>query len=71
MLLWLVSTVSDELLSGVVYATSAFVVWVDLKEQFVVWEDLKEQFDKVNRMMIYQLHRKITTLSQGTDFVMT
>lgn len=39
---WLMSTVSEELLSGVVYATSAFAVWADLKEQL----------DKVNRMRI-------------------
>jgi len=34
-------------------------------------EDLKERFDKVNRMRIYQLHREINTLSQGTDSVST
>ncbi|KAH0774020.1 hypothetical protein KY290_011157 [Solanum tuberosum] len=45
---------SEKLLSGVVYDTSAFAVWADLKERF----------DKVNRMRIYQLHREITTLSQ-------
>ncbi|KAH0710953.1 hypothetical protein KY284_012380 [Solanum tuberosum] len=55
------STISEKLLSGVVYDTSAFAVWADLKERF----------DKVNRMRIYQLHREITTLSQGTDSVST
>jgi len=35
---WLMSTVSEELLSGIVYATTAYTVW----------EDLKERFDKVN-----------------------
>lgn len=58
---WLMSTVSGELLSGIVYATSAYTLW----------EDLKEHFDKVNRMRIYQLHRKINSLSQGTDSVST
>ncbi|KAH0709948.1 hypothetical protein KY284_011375 [Solanum tuberosum] len=53
------NTVSEDLLSGIVYATTAFSVWADLKERF----------DKVNRMRIYQLHREITTLTQGTDFV--
>nr|XP_010318377.2 uncharacterized protein LOC104646503 [Solanum lycopersicum] len=52
-------TVSEELLSGIVYATNSFSVW----------NDLKERFDKVNRVRIYQLHRDITTLSQGTDSV--
>ena len=56
---WLMNTVSEELLSGIVYATTAFSVWVDLKERF----------DKVNRMRIYQLHKEITTLTQGTDSV--
>lgn len=48
-----------ELLSGFVYATSAFEVW----------EDLKERFDKVNRMRLYQLHKEINNLHQGTDSV--
>lgn len=53
--------VAEELLGGIVYATSAHRIW----------EDLKEHFDKVNRVRIYQLHREITTLSQGTDSVST
>ena len=56
---WLMNTVTEELLSGIVYATNSFSVW----------NDLKERFDKVNRVRIYQLHRDITTLSQGTDSV--
>ncbi|KAH0686947.1 hypothetical protein KY284_017500 [Solanum tuberosum] len=51
---WLMNTVSEDLLSGIVYATTTFLVWVDLKERY----------DKVNRMRIYQLHREITTLTQ-------
>ncbi|KAH0711901.1 hypothetical protein KY289_007860 [Solanum tuberosum] len=43
---WLMNTISEDLLSGIVYATTAFSVW----------EDLKERFDKMNRMRIYQLH---------------
>ncbi|KAF3666871.1 putative C-terminal processing peptidase, chloroplastic-like isoform X1 [Capsicum annuum] len=34
-------------------------------------EDLKERFDKVNRLRIFQLHREITTISQGTDSLAT
>ncbi|KAH0722041.1 hypothetical protein KY289_005085 [Solanum tuberosum] len=52
---WLMNTVSEDLLSGIVYATTAFSVWADLKEQY----------DKVNRMRIYQLYREITTLTQA------
>ncbi|XP_027768295.1 uncharacterized protein LOC107002678 isoform X2 [Solanum pennellii] len=58
---WLMSSVSEDLLSGIVYATNAYTVWADLKEKF----------DKVNRMRIYQLHREINTLSQGSDSVST
>ncbi|KAK6774393.1 hypothetical protein RDI58_029632 [Solanum bulbocastanum] len=50
---WLMNTVSEELLSGIVYATTTFSVWADLKEIF----------DKVNHMRIYQLHREITILT--------
>ena len=50
---WLMNTVSGELLSGIVYATTAFSVLTDLKESF----------DKVNRMRIYQLHKDITALT--------
>lgn len=31
-----------------------------------VWRDLKEHFDKRNLTRIYQLHREICTMSQGT-----
>ena len=58
---WLMNTVAEELLGGIVYAKSAHQVW----------EDLKERFDKVNRIRIYQLHREIMTLAQGTDSVST
>ncbi|XP_006339074.1 uncharacterized protein [Solanum tuberosum] len=53
------NTVSADLLNGIVYASDAHVVW----------EDLKESFDKVNRVRIWQLHREITTLMQGTSSV--
>ena len=55
----LMNTVSEDLLSGIVYATNSFSVW----------NDLKERFDTVNRVRIYQLHRDITTLSQVTNTI--
>ncbi|XP_075076488.1 uncharacterized protein LOC142163133 [Nicotiana tabacum] len=58
---WIMNTVSPELLSGIVYASNTHLVW----------EDLKERFDKVNRVRIFQLHREIATISQGTDSVST
>ncbi|XP_019242406.1 PREDICTED: uncharacterized protein LOC109222512, partial [Nicotiana attenuata] len=53
------NNVAPELLGGVVYASDAYQVW----------EDLRERFNKVNRVRIFQLHREIATLSQGTNFV--
>lgn len=55
------SSFSEDLLSGIVYATSAFEVW----------EDLKERFDKMNRMRMYQLPREINILNEGIDLVST
>ena len=40
---WIMNTVSESLLSGIVYATNACAFW----------EDLKERYDKVNCMCIY------------------
>ncbi|XP_075077240.1 uncharacterized protein LOC142163980 [Nicotiana tabacum] len=56
---WIISSVSKELMTGVVYAKNACRVW----------EDLKERFDKVNASRIYQLHKEITTLHQGSNSV--
>ena len=46
---WLMSSVNEELLSGIVYAMSAFDVQ----------QDMKERFDKVSPMTLYQLHKEI------------
>lgn len=56
---WIMNTVSEELLNGIVYASNAQLVS----------EDLKESFDRVNRLRIWQLHKEITTLLQGTNSV--
>ncbi|XP_010327468.1 uncharacterized protein [Solanum lycopersicum] len=53
---WLTCNVSKDLLSGFSYSSSANQVWLDLKERF----------DKVNGSRLYQLHRNIFTLTQGT-----
>ncbi|XP_070057990.1 uncharacterized protein [Nicotiana tomentosiformis] len=37
--------------------------------QSVVWMDLKERFDKRNLTRVYQLHREIYTMTQGTSSV--
>lgn len=50
---WFINIVSVNLLSGVVYASSAWVVW----------EELKESFDKVNSSRTFNLYKEIATLS--------
>lgn len=56
---WIMSSVIPELHTGIVYATSAKSVW----------DDLRERFDKVNASRIFQLHKDITSLVQGSDSI--
>nr|XP_033515327.1 uncharacterized protein LOC117279826 [Nicotiana tomentosiformis] len=51
--------VSAELLSGMVYASSAHKVWMDLKETF----------DNVNSSRVLFLHKHIATLIQGISSI--
>lgn len=56
---WIMNAVSRDLLSSIIYSTSALLVW----------NDLKERFDKVNGSRIYQLHREICVTNQGLDSI--
>ncbi|XP_075096164.1 uncharacterized protein LOC142174274 [Nicotiana tabacum] len=56
---WIINSVSAELLSGMVYGSSAHKVWMDLKETF----------DKVNGSRVLYLHKQIATLAQGLSSV--
>lgn len=56
---WIMISISRELLSGIVYASSA--------QQ--VWNDLKERFDKVDTSRIFYLHKEIATLNQRVSSV--
>ena len=58
---WIMNSVCTELLSGIVYATSAYKVWTDLQERF----------DKVNGSRVFFLHSQISTLNQGISSVST
>lgn len=58
---WIMSSVAKKLWTGIVYA----------KDVRTVWDDLRERFDKVNTSQIYQFHREITTIAQGTDNILT
>ncbi|XP_070031811.1 uncharacterized protein [Nicotiana tomentosiformis] len=51
----IMNSVCAELLSDMVYASSADKVWMDLKETF----------DKVNSSRVLYLHKQIATLAQG------
>ncbi|XP_070036261.1 uncharacterized protein LOC142167359 [Nicotiana tabacum] len=53
------SSVSKELVTGIVYG----------KDASAVWADLRERFDKVNMSRIFQLHKGIATITQGNDSV--
>ncbi|KAA3485302.1 UBN2_3 domain-containing protein [Gossypium australe] len=48
---WILNTVSRELSAGIVFASSAAVVW----------KDLDDCFNKVDGSQVYFLHRKITS----------
>ncbi|XP_019229937.1 PREDICTED: uncharacterized protein LOC109210912 [Nicotiana attenuata] len=58
---WIMNAVSKELLSGIVYKSSAHKVWTDLKDKY----------DKVDGSRIFFLHKEIATLSQGISSVST
>ncbi|XP_069146032.1 uncharacterized protein [Solanum lycopersicum] len=56
---WIMNCVSKKLLGGIVYSTY----------ECSVWRDLKERFDKTDGSRIFQLHREIVTLVQGTSTI--
>ncbi|XP_075076851.1 uncharacterized protein LOC142163464 [Nicotiana tabacum] len=53
------NTISPDLVNGIVYASDAHEVWLDLQDHF----------DKVNGSRIYNLQREIATISQGTSSI--
>lgn len=46
---WIIDTVSEDLLNGIVYASNSYIVS----------KDIKKRIDKVNRMRIFQVHHQI------------
>ncbi|GMJ02442.1 hypothetical protein HRI_003913400 [Hibiscus trionum] len=58
---WILNTVSQELSAGIVFASNASLVWLDLKERF----------DKIDGSRIFFLHRQIATTSQGDSSIST
>ncbi|XP_075492651.1 uncharacterized protein LOC142530724 [Primulina tabacum] len=56
---WIYNTICKDIFRGIVYATEAFFVW----------SDLKEQFDKVNGSRIFTLHREIGRITQGDSTI--
>lgn len=60
-LLWIMSSISKDLLSYVVYAFNVSTVW----------NDLKERFEKENRSKVFLLHKEIPALENGTQSIST
>lgn len=56
---WIMNIISEDLLTGIDYASNTYLIRVDLKESS----------DKIKRVRIWQLHKEITTLMQGTNSV--
>lgn len=56
---WIMNAVSRDILSTIIYSTSAFLVW----------KDLNERFNKVNGSRIFQLHREIAFTTQGFESI--
>ncbi|KAL3334713.1 hypothetical protein AABB24_031106 [Solanum stoloniferum] len=56
---WIMNDVSKKLLSGIMYASRAHKVWIDLKERL----------DKVDGSRVFHLHTEIYHLTQGTSSV--
>lgn len=56
---WIMNCIYKELLNGSFYSTDVFSVW----------QYLKERFDKTDESHIFQLHREIVTLVQGTSTI--
>ncbi|KAL1134744.1 hypothetical protein V6Z11_A12G125200 [Gossypium hirsutum] len=56
---WILNSVSQELSTGIIFASNVALVW----------SDLKERFDKVDESRIYFLHWEIDTHVQGTSSI--
>ncbi|XP_070003280.1 uncharacterized protein [Nicotiana sylvestris] len=56
---WIMNFVNNSLLGGIMYASNAQVVWGDLYERFY----------KVDDARIFNFHKEIATLTQGTSSV--
>ncbi|XP_075096239.1 uncharacterized protein LOC142174357 [Nicotiana tabacum] len=56
---WIMNCISPELLSVIVYSSNASAVW----------NDLKERFDKADLSRIFQIHKNIATINQGTSSI--
>lgn len=54
---WIMSNVSKELVSDILFRSNAALVW----------SDLQERFDKVNMSRIFHLHKVIVSHSQGVS----
>ncbi|XP_076929081.1 uncharacterized protein LOC143593292 [Bidens hawaiensis] len=56
---WILNSISEELYVGQIFS----------KVVSVVWQDLKETYQKIDSSVIFNLHKKITTLNQSGSSV--
>lgn len=56
---WLMNSVAKGLLGGIMYASNAQAIW----------DDLYERFNKVDGSRVFNVHKEIAILSQGTSSV--
>ncbi|XP_021598916.1 uncharacterized protein LOC110604943 [Manihot esculenta] len=57
---WILNSISKELVDGFIYTASARDIW----------QEICERFRECNGPMIYELHRKISLISQENQFVL-
>lgn len=56
-LTWIMNMVSPKLVNGIVYTNNTHEVWTELQDRF----------EKINGSKIYNRHREIATITQGTS----
>lgn len=56
---WIMNSIASDILGGIMYAPSTQAVW----------NDLHERFNNGDGSRSFNLHKEITTLSQGITFV--
>ncbi|KAJ9541640.1 hypothetical protein OSB04_028146 [Centaurea solstitialis] len=56
---WMLSCMSKEISSSIMYVDTAYAIWIDLKERF----------QQGNEPRVFQIHREIATLAQNQEAI--